>query len=86
MNETSFGACGDGVDVGCCEGEVVVLGELLPGGLWVPDGAVTVAPLSGNPFASTTAPATTSATMTTIRAVPRFTGASYPLTLGREPS
>src|SRR5206468_6847952 len=82
---TSFGACGDGVGDGGVVGDVEEPGELLCEGLPVPVGDATVPPSSGNPFARTTAPATTSATMTTIRAVPRFTAASYPLALSRRP-
>ena len=55
---------------------VVLLGEIVWDGVGDPAGAAA-SPLSGNPFASTTAPATTRATIRTIRAVPRFTGASY---------
>jgi hypothetical protein len=79
MKVTSLGAWGEGVSVGCSVGDEDVLGELV--GERLEDGAgVAASPLSGKPFASTTAPATTRATITTIRAVPRFTGASYPLT------
>jgi hypothetical protein len=76
MNVTSFGAWGSGVGLdGVGVGVELVLGETAWDGVDDAAGAAA-SPLSGNPFASTTAPATTSATITMIRAVPRFTGAS----------
>ena len=47
------------------------------GGAPAPAGGATIVPLA-NPFARTATPATTSATMITIRAVPRFTRAILP--------
>ncbi len=68
------GPVGDGCVVGLDAG---LDGE--PLGLAPPEGPATLPPLSGNPLASTAAPATTSATMMTIRAVPRFTARILPV-------
>jgi hypothetical protein len=68
------GPVGDGCVVGLAAGL-----DAEPLGLAAPEGPATLPPLSGNPLASTAAPATTSATMMTIRAVPRFTARILPV-------